>query len=298
MGRDNSAQYFGVHHDWNEEKGKHGLVEKGSENDDEHADIAVELEIGSAVTDLIRCDSEIYRDLRNSRYAWIPASRFSIAPSLSDERKRLWSEWDHLRPDRYLQNGASFRMRRLGYFELMPATGGLRPLSHAPYHQSRDINRYASGVHRQFAPLRDSTVTNRFLRELIRFNFSQLPVEGWKAVRTWTVDVHLFRIIGRPDEAGEPTPEGVHHDGDEFNAIHLVRRQNAVGGVSGVYDNHLCPLKSLTLREPMDSLILWDPHVMHGVSPIRPEGLGQPAIRDVLIIGYNPAEAYSNPGSS
>ncbi len=131
-------------------------------------------------------------------------------------------------------------------------------------------------------------MTNRFLRELIRFDFNQFPVEGWQAVRTWTVDVHLFRIIGQPEEAGEPTPEGVHHDGDEFNAVHLVQRRNAVGGVSGIYDNDRCLLESLTLRESMDSLILWDPHVMHGVSAIRPEVPGQPAIRDVLIIGYNP----------
>ncbi len=240
------------------------------------------------MTDLIRCDSEIYHDLREDRYAWIPASRFWIAPSLLDDRKRLWSEWDHLQPDRHLQNGASFRMRRLGYFELRPATGGLRPLSHGPYYQSRDINHYAGGIDRRFAPLRDSTVTNRFLLELIRFDFSQFPIDGWKSIRTWTVDVHLFRIIGRPDEVGEPTPEGIHHDGDEFDAVHLVQRRNAVGGVSGVYDNDQCPLKSLTLRKSMDSLMLWDPHVMHGVSPIRPSAPEQPAIRDVLVIGYNP----------
>ncbi|MCZ6727192.1 MAG: 2OG-Fe dioxygenase family protein [Acidobacteria bacterium] len=200
----------------------------------------------------------------------------------------MWGEWDHLQPDRYLKSGASFRLRRLGCFELTPATGGLRLLSHAAYYQPRDVNPYAGGIHRRFAALRDSTATNRFLHELIRFDFSQFPVEGWEAVNTWTIDVHLFRIIGNPDEAGEPTPEGVHHDGDEFNAVHLVQRENAVGGVSGVYDNDQRPLERLTLREPMDSLFIWDPHVMHGVSPIRPKVPGKPAIRDVLIIGYNP----------
>ncbi len=238
--------------------------------------------------DLIRCDSETFCDLRDNRYAWVPASRFSIAPRLSDARRRLWHEWEHLRPDRYLKSGASFRMRRMGYFELTPTTGELRSLSQAVYYQSPDVNRYAGGIDRQFAPLRDSTVANPFLRELIRFDFSQFPVAGWEDVRTWTVDIHMFRIIGQPDEVGEPTPEGIHHDGDEFNAVHLVQRQNVVGGVSGVYDNDRCLLQSVTLRESMDSLILWDPHVMHGVSPIRPKTSGQPAIRDVLVIGYNP----------
>ena len=240
------------------------------------------------MTDLIRCDSETYCDLRDNRYAWIPASRFSIAPGLSGEQRRLWNEWDHLQPDRYLKSGATFRTRRMGYFELTPATGRLRSLSQALYYQSPDVNGYAGGIDRRFAPLKDSTIANPFLRELIRFDFSRFPVAGWKAVRTWTIDVHLFRIIGQPDEAGEPTPEGVHHDGDEFNAVHLVQRQNVVGGISGVYDNDRCLLESLTLQESMDSLILWDPHVMHGVSPIRPKASGQPAIRDVLVIGYNP----------
>jgi len=248
------------------------------------------------LTDLIRCDSEIHRDLRDSMYAWIPASRFSIAPSLWEERKQLWSEWDHLLPDRYLKNGGSFRTRRLGFFELRPATGDLRPLSHTSYYQSHETNSYAGGIHRQFAPLRDSTVTNEFLHELIRFNFSQFPLEDWQGSCPWTIDVHLFRILGGGNEAGEPTPEGVHHDGDEFNAIHLVQRQNVAGGVSCVYDNDQCPLQSFTLQESMDSLIVWDPHVMHSVSPIRPQALGQPAIRDTLIIGYNQVEASSNPG--
>ncbi|MCH7514047.1 MAG: 2OG-Fe dioxygenase family protein, partial [Bacteroidetes bacterium] len=39
--------------------------------------------------------------------------------------------------------------------------------------------------------------------------------------------------------------------------------------------------------QPMDSIMVWDPHVMHGVTPIRPENPNEPAIRDVMVIGYN-----------
>lgn len=89
------------------------------------------------------------------------------------------------------------------------------------------------------------------------------------------------------DEQGEPTPEGLHHDGDDFNVIHLIRRQNATGGKSTVCDNDRNLLASCTLRQPMDSVLVWDPHVMHGVTPIHPENQSEPAIRDVLVIGYN-----------
>jgi hypothetical protein len=38
----------------------------------------------------------------------------------------------------------------------------------------------------------------------------------------------------------------------------------------------------------MDTLIVWDPHVLHGVSPTRPVDPDEQAIRDTLLIGYDP----------
>jgi hypothetical protein len=79
----------------------------------------------------------------------------------------------------------------------------------------------------------------------------------------------------------------MHHDGDDFNVIHLIRRRNATGGITTVYDNDRNPLASSILSQPMDSVLVWDPHVMHGVTPIRPKNPAESAIRDVLVIGYN-----------
>jgi len=67
----------------------------------------------------------------------------------------------------------------------------------------------------------------------------------------------------------------------------LIGRQNAKSGANTVYDNDSNPLETCTLLQPMDSIIVWDPHVMHGVSPIKPENPSESAIRDVLVIGYN-----------
>jgi len=236
---------------------------------------------------LITVDREISTELREKKYALILAKEFSIAPELAADRHHLWSDWNNLKVDNYLKDDRRFRQRRFGLFYLLPSTGELLPMKSVPYTQSRKVNTYAGGIARKFAPLLDATLTNQFLHNLIKFNFQQFPVDNNMTLLPWEIDVHQFRILASQNEQGQPTPEGIHHDGDDFNCIHLIGRQNAKGGANTVYDNDRNPLKTCTLLQPMDSIIVWDPHVMHGVTPIKQENLSEPAIRDVLVIGYN-----------
>ncbi len=237
--------------------------------------------------DLITVDRAIRTELQKKKYALISADEFAVVPELAADRQHLRADWGNLEPDSYLKDGARFRLRRFGLFYLLPSTWELLPLPPAPYFQSAGINAYAGGIERNFAPLLDATLANQFLHELIKFNFRQFPVDSQMSHKPWEIDVHQFRIVATQDEQGEPTPEGLHHDGDDFNVIHLIRRQNATGGTSTVCDNDRNLLASCTLRQPMDSVLVWDPHVMHGVTPIHPENPSEPAIRDVLVIGYN-----------
>ena len=108
------------------------------------------------------------------------------------------------------------------------------------------------------------------------------------------MDIHQIRITATAEEQGEPTPEGRHRDGEEFGVVQLVNRQNVAGGLTTVYSNEE-PLLSWTLREPLDTLLLWDPHVLHGVSPIRPVNPDKPAFRDTLLIGYDPRPLLQRP---
>ncbi len=206
---------------------------------------------------------------------------------MTTDRQNLWSDWYNLELDNYLKGNSRFRQRRFGLFYFLPSTDELLPLKAVPYIQSSKINSYAGGIVRNFAPLLDATLTNQFLHSLIKFNFQQFPVDNNMTLLPWEIDVHQFRIIATQDKQGLPTPEGIHHDGDDFNCIHLIDRKNAKGGENTVYDNDLNPLKTCTLNQPMDSIIVWDPHVMHGVTPIKPENPNESAIRDVLVIGYN-----------
>ena len=246
--------------------------------------------------DPITIDCTIHSKLREQKYAVILADEFTIEPELTAARQCLWADWDNLVLDNYLKDGGRFRQRRFALFYWLPSAEELLPLPPAPYFQSSEINPYAGDIDRKFAPLLDKSLTNRFLHELIKFNFRQFPVDSSLTNQPWKIDVHQFRIVASQDEQGQPTPEGIHHDGDDFNCIHLVARQNATGGVSSVYDNEGNLLATCTLRQPMDSIVVWDPYVMHGVTPIHPKNPSEPAIRDVLVIGYNHCPNLKPPG--
>lgn len=52
-----------------------------------------------------------------------------------------------------------------------------------------------------------------------------------------------------------------------------------------IYDNSN-PLESRTLLEPLDSLPMQDPRVMHGVTPVAPKHAEGMSVRDVVVIDY------------
>jgi hypothetical protein len=232
--------------------------------------------------------------LRKRHFAQVDGACYRLTDDLAIEQRRFFREWDHLEPDDYLRDGASFRRRRFGLFYLDPGSNELLPLPESTYFQPLDMNRYAGGISRRFAPLRPPAVRSRFLHELIGLLFRQLPIEPDRLSHPWLVDVHQIRITATVKEQGEPAPEGPHHDGEEFGVIQLVQRQNVAGGITTVYSGEE-PLSSCTLREPMDTLLLWDPRVMHGVSPISPLDPAEPGIRDTLLIGYDPAPLLERP---
>ena len=96
------------------------------------------------------------------------------------------------------------------------------------------LNSYASGIQRNLAHLKGSTLTNPFLHALIKFNFRYFPLDSAMAEQSWHVDVHQIRIIATANEEGEPTPEGIHHDENDFICMHLANRQNIVGGATTI----------------------------------------------------------------
>jgi hypothetical protein len=236
--------------------------------------------------ELIAIDQDVRSDLADHGFAWIPRSAWSIAPRGEPHWQRLEEDWDHLEPDHYLARGAKFRLRRYGRYYWSPTEDVLAALSPEPYFQPEDENPYAGGIERVFAPLLPDTVHNPFLLALVRLTFACLPVGEERQGKTWEVRIHQIRIVASPGEPGLPAPEGIHQDGTDFLTLHLVRRQNVVGAESAIYDLDRTPIGSYTMREALDSFILEDPRVLHGVTPMHSADGRTPGIRDMLGVDF------------
>jgi hypothetical protein len=235
---------------------------------------------------LIANERDVQRDIAGQGFAWIPGAAWSIGPSLQRYWERLREDWDRLEPDRYLERGAKFRLRRYGRYFWAPADDVLAPLPHQAYFQPEDENPYAGGISRDFAPLLPDTVHNPFLHALVRATFACLPVAGDRQGKAWEVRIHQIRIVASPGEPGLPAPEGVHQDGTDFLTLHLLRRHNVVGGESTICDLERKPIWHSTLREALDSLILEDPRIMHGASPVHSADGRTSGIRDMLGVDF------------
>jgi hypothetical protein len=236
--------------------------------------------------ELIRNEHDVRRAIMARGFAWLPRAAWSLGLALETHWQRLAEDWDHLEPDRYLQAGAKFRLRRYGRYAWSPADDALAALPHESYFQPEEENAYVGGIVREFAPLRPGSVDNPFLHALVRATFACLPLAAARRGATWEVRIHQIRIVTSPGQPGLPAPEGIHQDGTDFLTLHLVRRQNIAGGDTTIYDLKRRPLQSCTLREPLDSLILEDPRVLHGVTPVEPAGGESQGLRDILGVDF------------
>jgi hypothetical protein len=88
---------------------------------------------------------------------------------------------------------------------------------------------------------------------------------------------------------GYPTPEGVHHDGVDLVLIAMIARANLVGGETRVTDPSGREVARFTLLDRLDSAVLDDARVMHGVTPVGPADPALPSRRDVLVLTWKRA---------
>ena len=230
--------------------------------------------------------SNVRQELVDQGYAWLPKAAWSLGPQWEPHWLRLLNDWDHLEPDRFLKDGAKFRQRRYGRYRWSPATEDLSTLPHEPYFQPEGENSYVGGIDRSFAPLLPETVDSPFLHTLVRTTFACLPIPPDRQEKTWEVRIHQIRIVASPGEPGLPAPEGIHQDGTDFLTLHLVRRVNIRGGESTIYDLDRNPIVSHTMQEPLDSFILEDPRIMHGVTPVHSADGLKPGFRDLLGVDF------------
>ena len=159
---------------------------------------------------------------------------------------------------------------------------------HRPHYQSVGYNALNGGIDRWFSPVEDANCAAPAAPPpagAARRTFAaaaQVPV----AAASWLVEMHQFRIEADPRHAGLPTPEGLHRDGVDWVAVTLIGRHNVAGGVTAVADASGRTLGSFTLETPLDTVLLDDHRVWHGVTPVQPLDGTAPAHRDVLVLTF------------
>ena len=196
------------------------------------------------------------------------------------------ASWDHLGIDTYMADGGRYRRRRFAAFRAAPA--GIVRKPHQPHYQSRDYNPLNGGIERWFEPVTETIAGHPALTAILQTSQAWFDRMTPAAVRpaAWHVELHQFRIEARPGEAGHPTPEGMHRDGVDWVLVLMVRRENIASGETTIYDLVKRPLGSFTLTAPLDSALVDDSRVYHGVTPVVPLDPRYQAYRDVLVVTF------------
>lgn len=192
------------------------------------------------------------------------------------------ASWDALEPDTYLARLGRHRRRRYAVYSSDRA-GAIRREPHQPHYQSSNYNVLQGDIERWFAPITPALDASHSLQTILRFArdfYTQLAPETLH----WHIEVHQFRIEAKVDEAGEPTPEGVHRDGVDYVLVLLVDRQNIASGTTTIHDANGTLLGSFTLTNALDSALVDDARVFHGVTPVTPLDASAASHRDVLVV--------------
>jgi hypothetical protein len=196
------------------------------------------------------------------------------------------ASWNDLGVDTYMADGGRYRRRRFAAFRAS-APGSVRKL-HQPHYQSQDYNPLNGGIERWFEPVTEAAAQHRVLTAILRLSRELFDAMTPAAVRpeAWHVELHQFRIEARPGQEGRPTPEGMHRDGVDWVLVLMVRRENIASGETTIYDLTKRPLGSFTLTQPLDSALVDDSRVFHGVTAVEPLDPARPAYRDVLVVTF------------
>jgi hypothetical protein len=194
------------------------------------------------------------------------------------------ASWNDLAPDTYLAASGRHRRRRHATFST-DADGGIRRETHQPHYQSLKYNPLQGDIQRWFEPVLPAIADGASLRRILGFCHDCFGALA-PATRRWHVEVHQFRIEARADEAGEPTPEGVHRDGVDYVLVLLIDRENIERGTTTIHAADRSLLGSFTLTHALDAALVDDARVFHGVTAVTPLDPSKPAHRDVLVVTF------------
>jgi len=196
----------------------------------------------------------------------------------------FFSSWNRLETDAFMRDGGRYRRRRIANFSAEPGVPGHLRGPHRPHFQAVVHNTLNGGVDRWFAPIEDGIGASAPLHAMLDLGRSM--AEALHGAHPWFVEAHQFRIEAAAGAPGYPTPEGVHHDGVDFVLIAMIARTNLAGGETVIEDDAGNRLAQFVLQDPLDTALVDDPRVMHGVTPVAPADPALPSCRDVLVLTW------------
>jgi hypothetical protein len=194
------------------------------------------------------------------------------------------ASWDRLEIDAHMADGGRYRRRRHANFTARRGVPGHVRGPHRPHFQAVAHNALNGGVDRWFAPVEEAVGEGAVTAALL--DLGRGVADALTPGQDWFVEMHQFRIEAAAGAPGYPTPEGVHHDGVDYVLIALIARANLAGGETLVTDPAGRELARFTLLDRLDTALVDDRRVMHGVTPVRPEDPARPSCRDVLVLTW------------
>ncbi|MBP0464037.1 2OG-Fe dioxygenase family protein [Roseomonas sp. PWR1] len=226
-------------------------------------------------------------DLAARGFARIPGAQMATLMGQGERPDALapfFASWNRLETDAFMADGGRYRRRRIANFAAEPGVPGHRRGAHRPHFQAVAHNTLNGGVDRWFAPMEDAVAASAPMVALLGLGRSM--AEALHGAHPWFVEAHQFRIEAAAGTPGFPTPEGVHHDGVDCVLIAMIARTNLAGGETVIEDDAGARLAQFVLSDPLDTAVLDDPRVRHGVTPVAPADPGLPSCRDVLVLTW------------
>ncbi|AVQ00001.1 hypothetical protein C7S18_04940 [Ahniella affigens] len=195
----------------------------------------------------------------------------------------LRAQWQDMPRDEYMADAGRYRRRR---YAVMNAhdLDDLVIEPEQPHYQSLQYNRLNGGIERWFAPISSEVLAHPVVRRVLGFALDMLNQSHGRA--HWHIEAHQFRIEAGRNSPGKPTPEGVHRDGVDYVLVMLIERQNIQRGTTTIHAPDGRLLDAFVLTDPFDLVVLNDHRCLHGVTPVSPLLIEEPAWRDVLVLTF------------
>ncbi len=198
--------------------------------------------------------------------------------------------WDDLTPDGFMADGGKYRTRRHATMVGNRAGGPVLSQPHQPHFQPASYNTLNGGIERHYDPIRPEIINGPVMTALLRFAASAFGALA--PFDTWHIEIHQFRIAA-VEGGGKPTPEGTHHDGVNYVLMTLFDRRNVSGGLTSVHRDGR-QIAEFMLEKMLDTALVNDERVSHGVTPIEAICLDEKGYRDVLVITFRRKTAWQD----